>query len=471
MWYRAMMMPTQEMQFTLAYIILGGMQLFTYLVVRGAGSVNLNLNIRRLILFGLLASNLVVGLETLVYTPGAVSLADFLNRPVRTLRDMAELVPAEFILVLFVLLVSWRGISYSNQVIGPSYVIGGFRVGIAAFLIYGMFGPLINEIPSQAFYFFLFFSLLAMSVARISVHSQMRGGHRIQFNRQWLMGILLVILFMVGLAMVVAGIVKERLFSLLSVIVAWVIYVLVILFSPLLLLVLRFVLWLGEVIRLGEILRLLTDLIQKIKVLFDALIQTAEKLFGFLDANTINEFFRNIIRLRPLFYWGSILFLMMIILLTLRRYLWKEQEADDQEIESLLDHEDLVKLMRSAIKRGWGRMFENLDQMLGLRRARRLLAAARVRRIYAALMSLSSKLGQPRPVSRTPLEFLPSLAGLYPGFGGELETITNAYMLVRYGGVPESTQEVEQVEKAWRRVARQGKEQLRLKRRSPSTQL
>jgi hypothetical protein len=151
--------------------------------------------------------------------------------------------------------------------------------------------------------------------------------------------------------------------------------------------------------------------------------------------------------------------------MTIRRHLWTDQEDDDQEYQSLLEQEDMLGLLRSALSRGLARVANGLEQIMRLRHTRRMVAAARIRRIYAHLMDLSAKLDQPRPSSKTPLEFLPNLEGLFPTLLIELEIITNAYLCVRYGELPETHQEVEEVEASWKRVRSFGKVKLRAKRR------
>jgi hypothetical protein len=83
-------------------------------------------------------------------------------------------------------------------------------------------------------------------------------------------------------------------------------------------------------------------------------------------------------------------------------------------------------------------------------------------------MELSEDLGRPRNPAKTPLEFLPSLNELFPALDVELARITQAYLQVRYGELPETRQEVEEVEKAWARLHTQGQEQVNLKKQSKS---
>jgi hypothetical protein len=71
------------------------------------------------------------------------------------------------------------------------------------------------------------------------------------------------------------------------------------------------------------------------------------------------------------------------------------------------------------------------------------------------LLDLCAELERPRPKTKTPLEFIPVAFKLFSSLLAELETITQAYIRVRYGELPETEEEVENVEQAWRRIAEQ----------------
>ena len=117
---------------------------------------------------------------------------------------------------------------------------------------------------------------------------------------------------------------------------------------------------------------------------------------------------------------------------------------------------DLIRHLLSTLRSGAQTLAGQLAAV-GLGNARRILAAARIRRIYAQLMQLSADLGKPRPAAFTPLEYLPSLEKLFPNHPEELRLVTGAYLRVRYGELPETHQEVEQVDVAWKRVREQGR--------------
>jgi hypothetical protein len=72
-------------------------------------------------------------------------------------------------------------------------------------------------------------------------------------------------------------------------------------------------------------------------------------------------------------------------------------------------------------------------------------------------MGLCSDLKHPRQRSVTPLEFLLEMATLFDGATMDLETITHAYLRVRYGELPETSQDVQKVVTAWDRVKALGK--------------
>jgi hypothetical protein len=137
----------------------------------------------------------------------------------------------------------------------------------------------------------------------------------------------------------------------------------------------------------------------------------------------------------------------------------------EQGSEELPVSGNLADLLRAALRRSFSRMASRLENALRFRRTGDLLAAARIRRIYARLLNLSASLDHPRPAAFTPLEFLPGLEALFPGMQADLATITNAYLRVRYGELSETLQEVEAVESAWKRISAEGRSRLSARRK------
>lgn len=465
LWYEVLIRPGQDVAYMQVYLVFSGMLLLVYVANRITGYLEINLLTRRVIMLLLLGLNLLIGLKMLLYAREPISLMEVLNRPLETFADMAHLIPSEFIVMVFVLLVSWRGLYYVDYQIGSYNAITGFRFGVLMFFLYGLFLPLIHQSPVIAFFLFLFFSLLSMSSARISGISHLRGGHSAQFNRQWMFGITGIILVMIAIASVTVIFAQERLFALLSRFLEWAIYLLVLVFSPVLFALLRFFMWMFAAVRLSEILDFFARAITNLQSIFSSLLNALSSWTSQLNLERVQEIFHFIASQKGLYLWLFLIVIAAFILLGLRRYIWKDNDGGDDEVQSEPVEEDLLKLLRSALRNRLGKLAENLEDLLKLRQARRFLAAARIRRIYAMVLDLSAKLDRPRPASRTPLEFLPELVNIFPSLSEELRTITEAYLLVRYGELPESKEELDKVENAWRLVSSTGNEELKSRRR------
>jgi hypothetical protein len=138
-----------------------------------------------------------------------------------------------------------------------------------------------------------------------------------------------------------------------------------------------------------------------------------------------------------------------VIILTLVLILWKPWERRLRSEEGISSTAE--KVHRSK------RQTEAQERPMFLTNARRWLAAARIRNVYAQLMDLCARLGHPRPPAVTPLEFVPFMDGLFPDSRSDLEAITNAYLKVRYGELPETREEVQAVLDSWARIRKMGR--------------
>ncbi|MCP4425176.1 MAG: DUF4129 domain-containing protein [Chloroflexi bacterium] len=93
---------------------------------------------------------------------------------------------------------------------------------------------------------------------------------------------------------------------------------------------------------------------------------------------------------------------------------------------------------------------QRLLQRLGL--WRRWRAAASVRRIYRQMLQAAADSGFPRGESETPFEFLNALAQVWPENTADSQLITQAFVKVRYGQLPETEEELEALEATWKRL-------------------
>lgn len=97
-------------------------------------------------------------------------------------------------------------------------------------------------------------------------------------------------------------------------------------------------------------------------------------------------------------------------------------------------------------------MGQRLWQRLGL--LRRWRTAASIRRIYQQMCQAAASLGYPRAESETPYEFLHTLSEVWPDNQTDTSRITEAYVKIRYGELPETKEELEAIKRAWQRLER-----------------
>ncbi|MFZ0546994.1 MAG: DUF4129 domain-containing protein [Candidatus Promineifilaceae bacterium] len=96
---------------------------------------------------------------------------------------------------------------------------------------------------------------------------------------------------------------------------------------------------------------------------------------------------------------------------------------------------------------GFGRRLLN---RLGFMRRRQ--TAASIRRIYQDMCSMAGSHGYPRLASETPYEYLPTLREAWPENSADTHLVTEAYNRVRYGEIPETQKELDEIKAAWKRL-------------------
>jgi hypothetical protein len=101
--------------------------------------------------------------------------------------------------------------------------------------------------------------------------------------------------------------------------------------------------------------------------------------------------------------------------------------------------------------RGLGaRLQEGLDALAGqLALFGRWRTAASIRRIYAQMLAEAAREGYPRLASETPYEHVAVLLNAWPGMGVQIQVITEAYVKVHYGEIPETAADFEVIRRAW----------------------
>ena len=461
LWYRLFLQRGLDLSYTQAFVIIGAMLTAVYSLMRLTALFQTNFIIRRILLGFLLLANILVGLEALLYVNEAVSLGILIRRPVIAFRDMAKLLPAEFVLMLIVLFISWRGVALSSQHIAPDNMLGRFRTGVVMTFVYGLLLPVAGENPAPALYIFLFTSLIGLASSRMAVLSQIRGGQRVRLDRQWMLGLSLLVAGMVFVSMFVVGLISDRTFDIVGGFFVIVLVIVVRLLSPLMYWLVRGLFWIGDVLHLDEFFQELLELASNMRVVLQSMLAAIRDMFHFVNSEGIQSIWQYLVQTKAMFLLIVIVLVVILVMIAVRRFYDLEHTSEAQDNQSISIQQDWFKQFRSAMRRRFVQLSNRLEELLGLEDMRRHLAAMRIRRIYAALMKLSSRLGKSRPASRTPLEFLAVLVGLFPDNVGELDIITQAYIKVRYGDLPELQDDLFEVESAWQAVNSSGQQRLR----------
>ena len=458
-WFRSLTSATYAVNAIKAFVVLFCIVLISHIVVRFMEFLRLKTTIRRGITIALLVIVIFGGLKILLYAQEYISFIELINRPLRSFLDWRSLIPDEFVIILVILIGWWRGIAIAQEHIGPSSVSTHFGIGIVLFMVFIFVNTLVTgETPGDFFYLFLFSSLLAMISARMAVLGTLRGGRQNAFDRRWFLGIILASTMVVGLSALAGGVIGEQF--------AWVGYILLGLFGSILVfiwIVLSPILsWLiNLIINLAGNSRALESLDEGFQKINDIMRGLGQRITDMIDKTGIAGLLsRWGPTIKTIILVGVILVVVTGIVLFIAIQIWKDRERRrlDEEQKSILTSVNIWQMLQAMLKRGRDGIMKTLGNLTDFRRRQRLRAAARIRQIYAELMDLCENLDQPRAEAQTPLEFIPSLARLFPEFGREVEVITQSYLLVRYGQLPETRKEVEEVENAWKRIRSRGDE-------------
>ncbi len=360
----------------------------------------------------------------------------------RGIGDTLNIVPGEYFLGAAMLWVLLRGTLLARNGSGTFMVQAYFKLGLVMFFVFSIIAlSSSSSLPGLAFFvIFLFSTLMAMAAARVAILGRLRGGRRNPFNRGWFGSILLAVFATVGVGFSAALLATGRfLVFYQQVIVAIFSAVITLTLSPFF-----FILGLFGNTYVQQI-AMPTESPQlppgEVGLPAGPVILGEHPLLG---SDVISP------QARAILYWGSTLFGILIILAILCSirvvYLRRRGTAP---VEYVLRPGDWLEQLRQRAAARRQSLAETLRTGQRLGQRQRILAAAKIRRIYADLMELAVEMGQPRATSQTPLEFQAALVPAFPAARRELSIITEAYLKVRYGELPETHEEIRAVEAAW----------------------
>ncbi len=430
-WFQAMMGLSIPPLLWRSVMVLGGMMFFSYLMARGMEALRLLRQVQLTLLGLLLLAGLAVG-ELTLWTPVDMELS----------RGLMNLDIGILVIAVFVVFCWYRGFTLAYDGLRPVVGWKRFRLGLLAMMIFIFF--VVNwDIPTPGLGYamaFLFVGLFAMILTRIAYVGLARGAQKSPYDRRWFLGVLGAL----GLVILISGLVGSLLsgqyawvLDLVNQIIDWI--TVIFLFAvgvPAL--IVTFILW--------PLVNWLDALLASQAVNPSALEGSYPAPYAYPLAETSTGTPELVLWLTALCFWGGLVLLAVILYLRTRR-VWVDAYVPEAETaEGILGQGEARRMARQALKNAW-------EEFIGrLRPGQRQMAAERIRRIYLELMDLCEEQHTPRPASHTPLEFLPEMAGIFPGCEADLALITQAYVRVRYAQYPEDREEVAQVDAAWQRV-------------------
>ncbi len=352
--------------------------------------------------------------------------------------DQQERVPGGPIVILWVLFLWWRGYQFGMAYLTLVRTSFGMRLGILGFLwVMILAGRSLREDTLAVVPFFFFFGLLASSLARADNLNLDRA--RRAMGRGW-------ILSLIGIALVVTlgGYVAALWLSgmdlglaarVLHTLAEGVITLLFVILSPLLF-----------------VIQIIYDFIRSIMPEHPANVITPTSGQGGDNAPVEAPW------VSVLFKWltnGLMIAIVVFIVIAVLAFIWflffaraRGKDYENEERETLGTAE-VVGGLKQALRDSWRRLADALGIFRQFGLGRDLLAALTIRRIYLRMEKLAGTRGFPRALAETPYEYRRALYKAFPGLNGDVQQITDAYVAVRYGEVPESDDELSAVRAAW----------------------
>lgn len=450
--------------------------LLTFLLVRSAYALELTSDRRQALLLGLLVLVLPVAISSSLYAGEELSWWGALGRLPASISAGETLFPPEFVLSLGVFYLWSRALRWGSSDAVSSEIIGRFKFGFMMLLVYIVAFSLLGRETHDAFvYGFFFFALVAMSSSRLSLAEAHAASGSSFTSVRWMLalagGLLLFTLFLVLVGQGMVGnfaLVRSFVYGL------WLLFwgLVILLLSPFII---------GLSILYEWLLSQAPDLSWRIEPL-ETMFNSAQRGVGdiiagiseWLDAPWLLRLvewlsllgaagFQRV--LRPALLWGTLALILAIGLYYAGRRagFWRALRAaipQDQSTEA----DDAWRSLLGRARARLANLRRGLNRLADPQHGRRLLAAARIRRVYTFLLDLSAELGRPRQQAQTPQEFLTVLHELFPHHGKEVEVVSRAYQQVRYGELDETPTDVIEVDRAWLHLRLEGDHLKRVRR-------
>lgn len=452
-WFQFLAAPELFLTLGESSLFLGLWIAIAYSLARGMHFLHLHENARRVIMLTVFLVGVLVLLKIFFYADSLIKAGTILVSINDAFKNAEQLLPVEIIVISFAGYLWTRGMSLASVWIDARHAVHRFRLGAVMLLALGICSALRRvEGLTIGIVLYLFSSLLAIGAARASTIELLRGGRAQLFDIGWLLSMTVASTGVAVLAWFLGSFAAAEFGDLVVVAFYFLLRVLLILglliVSPLVFIVLLLFPLLENKLQTSPLFQ--EQVAMVIERVMEILGGIGSLLQGFWESLPVLPF------VKPVVLWLFVGLLLMLLLRTAsiprRRSVFREGAADRPE--SVSDSGGVGAWLRQMLELNIGALSERLSMF---RRGGRFFGAMRVRVIYASLMRLCEEFGCPRRTVQTPLEFLPTLRGIFPNHFVEIKLITEAYNRARYGELPEMRRDIQKVEEAWRRVREQAK--------------
>jgi hypothetical protein len=448
-WFRSI---TPMIQRQRAYSSLIALLIF-FLVVTFSNRIlrmlALNTLPHRIIMIAILLIGMYLLTTTLVYPGMGMSLGEIANRTLISIQNILESIPEGFIVILMSIYLWWRGLIISAMgTLEFRTTERKFRLGILALAAFGIVfrGHQIDYLISALPIYFAS-GLLAVTISRTSSLGRGITAYRLPFTGRWFLGMAFLTSFTITVGIFTSRLLQSE--------IAHSIY--------------QFVSEsFTKFITLLEILLL---------PVIEVFVFIAEKVVEFLSRYIDPDSFKGIVEQfqdQPTpelpFEQGEevfslppeliaaivLLFIVGLIILLARR----ANQLQRYPIPAIEDDGDTVRKpenLQSRIKKLLDQVRDGIETIQQFGLGRRMLAATIIRRIYTLLLDAAADFGRPRHISETPYEFQQKLLEIFPNHVQQISLITNAYVQVRYGEIPEEEGIISLVQDAWSEIEKEAR--------------
>jgi hypothetical protein len=405
--------------------------------------------IHRIIMITILLMGIYSLTSLLVFPSMGLGLGEIVHRTIISLQNILEVIPEGFIVILVSIYLWWRGLAISSMgTLESRSTERKFRIGILTFAAFAIIfrGNQIDYLISALPVYFAF-GLLAVTFSRTSSLGRGITGFRLPYTGRWFVGMAFITSLTVGIGIFVSKLLQSELaysmYGFFSESFAKLLTLLEIILLPV---VELFIFLANKVIEFlsryidPESLKGIVDQMQN-QPTPELSIEQAEQAF----------------RLPPEVIAVVVLLALTVLIILLVRRANQQQRYGIPEFEDDGDTIRKPRETRSRIRKLLDQFREGFETIQKFGIGRRMIAATIIRRIYTMLLDTASELGHPRYLSETPFEFQQRLFRIFPKLEGEIGLITDAYVQVRYGEIPEEERIISMVEAAWAAIETEAK--------------